>query len=73
MSALKGDFRSGKKLNMKRIIPYIASEYRKDKIWLRKTEPDEKNYKIMIAVDNSLSMKEKSVGKLALFSLAILS
>lgn len=27
----------------------------------------------MIAVDNSLSMKEKSVGKLALFSLAILS
>lgn len=58
---------------MKRIIPYIASNYRKDKIWLRKSQPDEKNYKIMIAVDNSLSMKEKSVGKLALFSLAILS
>jgi midasin len=58
---------------MKRIIPYIASNYRKDKIWLRKSQPDEKNYKIMIAVDNSLSMKEKSVGKLALFSLGILS
>lgn len=73
MSDLKGDFRTGKKLNMKRVIPYIASNYRKDKIWLRKTTPDEKDYKIMISVDNSLSMKEKNVGKLAIFSLMILT
>ena len=73
MSSLKGDFRTGKKLNMKKIIPYIASNYRKDKIWLRKCEPDDKDYKILIGVDNSLSMQEKNVGKLALFSLSILS
>lgn len=47
---------------MKKIIPYIASNYRKDKIWLRKSIPDEKDYKILIAVDNSLSMNEKNVG-----------
>lgn len=44
MNSLKGDFRTGKKLNMKKIVAYIASHYRKDKIWLRKTIPDEKNY-----------------------------
>ena len=73
MNTLKGDYRTGKKLNMKKIIPYIASNYRKDKIWLRKSEPEEKDYKILIGVDNSLSMQEKNVGKLALYSLSILS
>ena len=29
----RGDFKSGKKLNMRKIIPFIASNYRKDKIW----------------------------------------
>lgn len=28
---LKGDYRTGKRLNMKKIIPYIASDYTKDK------------------------------------------
>ena len=57
---------------MKKIIPYIASNYRKDKIWLRKQDPNEKNYNITIAIDNSASMQEKSVGKIALFSSLIL-
>ena len=57
---------------MKKIIPYIASNYRKDKIWLRKQDPNEKNYSITIAIDNSASMQEKNVGKIALFSSLIL-
>ena len=71
-SSLKGNFRTGKKLNMKKIVPYIASNYRKDKIWLRRSLPDEKDYRIMISIDDSLSMKEKNVGKLALFSLNVI-
>ncbi|KAB8272790.1 hypothetical protein BDV30DRAFT_227173 [Aspergillus minisclerotigenes] len=33
---LRGDFRTGKRLNIKRIIPYIASQYKRDKIWMRR-------------------------------------
>ena len=41
---MKGDFKSGKRLNMKKIIPYIASNFRKDKIWLRRSELTNRNY-----------------------------
>ena len=37
MTKLKGNYKSGKRLNMKKIIPFIASNFRKDKIWLRRT------------------------------------
>ena len=53
---LKGDYRTGKRLNMKRIIPYIASQFKKDKIWLRRTKPSRRQYQVMIAVDDSKSM-----------------
>ncbi|KAJ2535210.1 AAA ATPase midasin, partial [Coemansia sp. RSA 1933] len=55
---LKGDYRTGKRLNMKRIIPYIASEFRKDKIWLRRTKPARREYQVMVALDNSKSMAQ---------------
>ncbi|KAL9624723.1 MAG: hypothetical protein Q9160_001077 [Pyrenula sp. 1 TL-2023] len=55
---LRGDYRTGKRLNMKRIIPFIASGYRRDKIWLRRTLPSKRNYQIVLAVDDSRSMLE---------------
>ena len=55
---MRGDFRTGKRLNMKRIIPYIASQYKKDKIWLRRTKPSKRQYQVMIALDDSKSMTE---------------
>ncbi|ORX66473.1 vWA-like protein, partial [Linderina pennispora] len=57
---LKGDYRTGKRLNMKRIIPYIASEFRKDKIWLRRTKPARREYQVMVALDNSKSMAQNT-------------
>ena len=39
ISEYSGDFKTGKKLNLRKIIPFIASNYRKDRIWLRRTEP----------------------------------
>ncbi|KAJ0288619.1 hypothetical protein COL922a_014298, partial [Colletotrichum nupharicola] len=50
---LRGDFRTGKRLNIKRIIPYIASQYKRDKIWMRRSVPSKRNYQIMLAVDDS--------------------
>lgn len=41
---LKGGFRSGKRLDIKKVISYIASNYRKDKIWLRRSEPEKRNF-----------------------------
>ena len=72
ISSLKGNFKTGKRLNLKKLIPYVASNFRKNKIWLRRTLPDKRNYQIMIALDNSLSMREQEVGILALQSLAVL-
>ena len=48
---LKGDYRTGKRINMKRVIGYIASGYRKDKIWLRRTKPAKRNYRVLLAVE----------------------
>ena len=70
---LSGDFRTGKRLNMKRIIPYIASQYKRDKIWMRRSIPSKRNYQIMLAVDDSKSMHESGSGQLAFETLALVS
>lgn len=70
---LRGDYKTGKRLNMKRIIPYIASQYRKDKIWLRRTKPSKRQYQIMLALDNSKSMSESKSAQLAFNSLCLVS
>ena len=43
-SKMAGEYRSGKRISMKRVIAYIASHFRKDKIWLRRTQPDKRKY-----------------------------
>ena len=68
----RGDFKSGKKLNMRKIIPFIASNYRKDKIWLRRTKPSKRDYFVMVAVDDSSSMNVNEVKKTTYQSLATL-
>lgn len=72
IAGLKGDYRTGKRLNMRKVISFIASNYRKDKIWLRRAEPTQKDYQIHLAIDDSLSMKEKNVGFFALEALTTL-
>ncbi|KAI9826386.1 MAG: hypothetical protein M1832_000303 [Thelocarpon impressellum] len=70
---LRGDFRTGKRLNIKRIIPYIASQYRRDKIWLRRATPHKRAYQILLAVDDSSSMAEHSAGHRALETLVMVA
>ncbi|KAI9787974.1 MAG: hypothetical protein M1835_002555 [Candelina submexicana] len=70
---MRGDFRTGKRLNIKRIIPYIASQYKRDKIWMRRSVPSKRNYQIMIAVDDSKSMGESGSGDLAFETLALVA
>jgi midasin len=70
---LKGDYKTGKRLNMKRVVEYIATEYRKDKIWLRRTQPNNRNYQILLAVDNSSSMADNHCMQLAYETIATLT
>ncbi|ORY30348.1 hypothetical protein BCR39DRAFT_598381 [Naematelia encephala] len=70
---LQGDFRTGKRLNMRKIIPYIASEYTKDKIWLRRTKPSRREYQVLLSVDDSRSMAESRSVHLAYQTLALVS
>ena len=70
---LRGDYRTGKRVNMKRIIGYIASGYRKDKIWLRRTKPAKRDYRVLIAVDDSESMQKSRAGDMALRALSTLA
>lgn len=70
---MRGDFRTGKRLNMKRIIPYIASQYKKDKIWMRRTKPSKRQYQVMIAVDDSKSMAESDSVALAFETVALVA
>ncbi|ORY69584.1 uncharacterized protein BCR38DRAFT_480765 [Pseudomassariella vexata] len=70
---LSGSYRTGKRLNIKRIIPYIASSYKRDKIWMRRAIPTKRSYQILLCVDDSKSMGESSSGNLALESLVMVS
>lgn len=56
-------------LEMLQVIPYIASHYRKDKIWLRRTRPNKRDYQVVIAVDDSRSMQENRCGTVAIEAL----
>lgn len=68
---LKGDYRTGKRLNMRKIIPYIASDYTKDKIWLRRTRPSQREYQVLLALDDSRSMSDSKAVHLAYQTLAL--
>jgi midasin len=66
VASYQGDYKTGKKLNMRKIIPFIASKYRKDRIWLRRAEPTDRNYQILIGIDDTKSMGINEVGRKAL-------
>ena len=71
---LKGDYRTGKRLNLRKILPYIASQYRRDRIWLRRTRPSKRTYQVCIAIDNSRSMCNDPLTRtLAMQSFAMLT
>ena len=70
---MRGDFRTGKRLNIKRIIPYIASSYKRDKIWMRRSVPSKRSYQIMLAIDDSKSMMESRSNELAFETLTLMA
>eukprot|EP00164_Ancoracysta_twista_P012542 GFYU01019721.1.p1 GENE.GFYU01019721.1~~GFYU01019721.1.p1 ORF type:complete len:396 (-),score=107.18 GFYU01019721.1:89-1108(-) len=70
---LQGDYKTGKRINIKKIIPYIASQFKKDRIWLRRTRPNKRKYQVVVAVDDSLSMQLNNAGDVTCQAVALLS
>lgn len=58
---------------MRKVIGYIASEFRKDSIWLRRTKPWKREHDIVVAIDDSSSMSHNESKELAFESLALIS
>lgn len=58
---------------MRKVIPYIASQFRKDKIWLRRTKPSKRDYQIVLAIDDSSSMADNKSKELTFESVALIS
>eukprot|EP01026_Neomeris_dumetosa_P076318 TRINITY_DN81813_c0_g1_i10.p1 TRINITY_DN81813_c0_g1~~TRINITY_DN81813_c0_g1_i10.p1 ORF type:complete len:666 (-),score=112.26 TRINITY_DN81813_c0_g1_i10:715-2712(-) len=71
-SRLVGDYKSGKRINMKKVIQFIASRFRKDKIWMRRTKPNKRTYQVMLAIDDSRSMTENGCAPYALEALTLI-
>jgi len=69
---LKGDFKTGKRINMKKVISYIASSFRKDKIWLKRVKPNKRQYHVMIGIDDSKSMSLNNAGNIACEALIVI-
>ena len=69
---MQGDYRTGKRIAMRKVIPYIASGFRKDKIWLRRTKPSKRQYQILLCIDDSESMRDTGADGLACEALALI-
>lgn len=72
-SGLAGSFKTGKRLDMKKVIDFVASDFRRDRIWLRRVRPAKRSYDVLVAIDDSESMSESGAGALALAGLVLLN
>ena len=68
-SRMAGEYRTGKRISMKRVIAYIASHFRKDKIWLRRTQPDKRKYQASPAPSTSIMPLVATVASIDLIGL----
>ena len=68
-SKMAGEYRTGKRISMKRVIAYIASHFRKDKIWLRRTQPDKRKYQASPAPSTSIMPLVATVASVDLIGL----
>lgn len=58
---------------MRRLPPYIASNFRKDRIWLRRTKMDKRDLNVGLSIDCSSSMKDNLATELTAQSVALLN
>lgn len=55
-SGLGGRFLSGKRPNIRKVIELVASDFRKDQIWMRLENAEQRMYYLMLGIDKYASM-----------------
>ncbi|CAA3002692.1 Midasin [Olea europaea subsp. europaea] len=68
-SKLQGYYKTGKRIDMKKVMAYFASYFQNSNMWLRWTRPNKRDYQVVIAVDDSRSMSESRCGGVAIEAL----
>lgn len=63
---MQGDYKTGKRLNMRKVLAWVASDYRKDRIWLRRNKPSKREHNVIVCLDNTKSMRSNQSGELSL-------
>ncbi len=56
---------------MRRVIAFVASQFRKDKIWMRRTRPDKRKYQVLHSETCSCAHKIDSDNLVDAFSPAL--
>ncbi|UKK01110.2 hypothetical protein MACK_001923 [Theileria orientalis] len=56
VNSLKGYYKHGKRISIKKLMIFIATNYQRDKIWLKRLKPQKRDYFIQLAIDNTKSM-----------------
>ena len=69
----RGGYRTGSRLNMKAVMRFYASNFRDDKIFMRRSVPQKRGYQIMLCIDDSRSMRDSSPSSSAAADLPLTS
>jgi midasin len=72
-SRYQGEYKTGRRLNMKRIVGYLASEGERNRIWMRRTKPSGRKYNLRIFVDDSGSIKNSGLVEPIVKSLSLIA
>ncbi|CDI75458.1 Midasin, related [Eimeria praecox] len=71
--AWEGGYRSGKKLSLRRVLAYVASSQRDDRLWLRRRRPQGFQYRVLVGIDCSSSMQQLNAAPSALEAVVLLA
>ncbi|KAL8274975.1 hypothetical protein Esti_001031 [Eimeria stiedai] len=69
----EGGYRSGKKLSLRRVLAFVASSQRDDRLWLRRRRPRGLQYRVLVGVDCSRSMQQLNAAASALEAVVLLA
>ncbi|KAL8453352.1 hypothetical protein Emag_001907 [Eimeria magna] len=69
----EGGYRSGKKLSLRRVLAFVASSQRDDRLWLRRRRPQGLQYRVLVGIDCSRSMQQLNAAASALEAVVLLA
>ncbi|UKJ88720.2 hypothetical protein MACJ_001965 [Theileria orientalis] len=70
VNSLKGYYKHGKRISIKKLMIFIATNYQRDKIWLKRLKPQKRDYFIQLAIDNTKSMG--TIAKIAIQTIVVI-